>query len=97
MHATLIEAIKERRVIQFIYRRHLRVIEPHMLAANELGHYVLSGWFIAGYSRESTLGWREYFVAGISQLQVTDATFPGPRPGYNPTGGAKFPTVYYRL
>jgi len=97
MHATLSDAIKTRRVVQFVYGGHLRMVQPHMLAANELGHYALSGWFVAGFSRERTPGWREYLLSGISQLQVTDATFPGPRPGYNPTGGAKFPTVYCRI
>ena len=97
MEAMLFDAIKARRVIQFIYRGHLRAVEPHMLGANELGHYALSGWFVAGYSRESAPGWREYLLSGISHLQITDATFPGPRTGYNPTGGTKFPRVYCRL
>lgn len=97
MHTTLSDAIKTRRVVQFVYQGHHRVVEPHMLAANELGHYALSGWFVAGYSHETRPGWREYLVSGISQLQITDATFPSARPGYNPTGGTKFPTIYCRL
>jgi predicted DNA-binding transcriptional regulator YafY len=97
MHAALSEAIKTRRVVEFVYDGHPRVVEPHMLAANELGHYALSGWFVAGYSRETRPGWREYLLSDISELEITDSTFPGPRPGYNPTGGTKFPTVYCRL
>src|SRR2546421_399588 len=65
MRATLSDAIKARRIVQFTYRGHSRVVEPHMLAANELGHYVLSGWFVAGHSREKRPGWREYFLSGI--------------------------------
>jgi hypothetical protein len=49
-----------------------------MLAANELGHDVLSAWFVAGYSREKTQGWREYFLSGISELQITDAVLLAP-------------------
>lgn len=97
MHATLCEAIKSRHLVHFVYDGHPRVVEPHMLATNELGHYALSGWFVAGYSHETRPGWREYLLSGISELQIAHSTFPGPRPGYNPAGGTKFPTIYCRL
>jgi predicted DNA-binding transcriptional regulator YafY len=95
--ATLCEAIRTRHVVQFLYDGHLRVVEPHMVVANELHHYALSGWFVSGYSHETQPGWREYLLSGIANLQITDATLPGPRPGYNASGGRKFPRVHCRL
>jgi hypothetical protein len=84
-------------VVQFSYEGRPRIVEPHMLATNELGHYALSGWFVSGYSHKTGPGWREYLLAEIANLQITDMTFPGPRPGYKPSGGRKFPKVYCRL
>jgi hypothetical protein len=48
MKSMLADAITSRRVIEFLYGGQPRVVEPHMLAANELGHLALSGWFVAG-------------------------------------------------
>jgi hypothetical protein len=46
-----------------------------MLAANELGHDVLSGYFLAGFSHQREPGWREYLLTAMSQLEVTDDVF----------------------
>jgi predicted DNA-binding transcriptional regulator YafY len=97
MNTTICQAIKEKRLIQFYYDGGTRVVEPHMVAENEAGHYSLSAWFVRGYSSSGGQGWREYLLSGISSLAVLDEVFSGPRPGYNPSGGKKFPNVICRL
>jgi len=97
MHDTLCEAIRLRRLVEFHYGGATRVVEPHMVARNEAGHYALSGWFVRGGSSSGGQGWREYLLSDLTMLRVLDETFAGPRPGYNPTGGQKFPIVHCRL
>jgi len=97
MNTTICQAIKAKRLVQFSYDGGTRVVEPHMVASNEAGHYALSGWFVRGHSKSGGQGWREYLLSDISSLSVLDETFAGARPGYNPSGGKKFPTVFCRL
>ena len=97
MNTTICQAIREKRLIQFHYDGDTRVVEPHMVASNEAGHYALSGWFVRGYSKTGGQGWREYLLSDISSLSVLNETFTGARQGYNPSGGKKFPTVFCRL
>lgn len=97
MRDILCEAIRSRRLVEFSYEGSIRLVEPHMIAANELGHHALSGWFVAGLSKSGTPGWREYLLSKISNLRIRDEKFSGPRAGYNPSGGPKFPLVYCRL
>jgi microsomal dipeptidase-like Zn-dependent dipeptidase len=56
MDSILCEAIRSRRLVEFLYEGGLRVVEPHMIAQNELGHSILSGWFVAGFSLHGTSG-----------------------------------------
>jgi hypothetical protein len=97
MRDILCAAIISRHLVEFSYEGGVRIVEPHMVAANELGHYALSGWFLAGLSNSGTPGWREYLLTKISNLRLRDETFSGPRSGCNPSGGSKFPSVYCRL
>jgi hypothetical protein len=92
MYATLCEAIRKQHLAQFLYDGLPRVVEPHMLPANESGHYA-SGWFVSGYSHDTRPGWREYLLSDIVSLRISELIFQGPRPGYNPTGGRKFPLL----
>jgi hypothetical protein len=97
MRELLCEAIRSRHLVEFFYEGGMRLVEPHMIAANELGRDVLSGWFVSGLSSSGTPGWREYFLNKIVDLRIRDESFAEPRPGYNPAGGPKFPRVYCQL
>ena len=88
------QAIRSRKIVQFLYDGKLRVVESHMLADNDAGHLSLSGRFLRGFTNPGEApGWREYIVSGISSFTLLMETFPRPRPGYNPTGGKKFRNV----
>jgi hypothetical protein len=91
MIQTFSQAIAEMRLVQFIYKGELRVVEPHMLAHNERNHLSLSAWWADGYSQSrSTPNWREYLLSEISGVQILSGTFEQPRPGYKRDGGKKF-------
>lgn len=96
--AALQQAIHERRLVQFSYRGGRRLVEPHMVAHNEAGSIVLSGWFVSGSSLTGEgPGWRAYLPAEMSHVVVLDQRFAGPRPGYRPDGGLKLHGIIYRL
>lgn len=98
---SLCRAIQTRNVVSFFYIGEtipgIRVVEPHMVAYTEDGNIALSGWLSAGTSASGGQGWRLYLLKSISNLTITEETFPGPRPGYNPTGGRKLHSVQCAL
>ena len=76
-------AIRRRSLVMFEYGDLIRVVEPHRFGVNSAGHEMMSGWLRAGYSRSDPAGgWRNYLLTDVSALQVLDAPFAGPRPGY---------------
>lgn len=87
----LSQAIHEMRLVQFVYKGEIRIVEPHMLAHNQRDHLALSAWWVDGYSQSgSNPHWREYLLAEISNLQVLSDNFRVPRPGYKRDGGKTF-------
>ena len=87
----LSQAIAEMRLVQFVYKGEVRIVEPHMLAHNQLDHLALSAWWVGGYSQSgSSPHWREYLLSEISGVQILSGTFVEPRPGYKRDGGSKF-------
>lgn len=98
----LCTAIGSRNGVQFWYSGDaapgLRMVEPHMVAYNAAGHLALSGWFLGGATESASgQGWREYLLSDIANVTVLPQQFPGPRPGYNPSGGKIFHNVQCRL
>jgi hypothetical protein len=79
------EAIACKRLLQFIYQNHERVVEPHLLGRASSGHDIVSGYFVRGYSEsQQEPGWRFYKLNDVTLLSMLDERFPGPREGYDP-------------
>ena len=79
------EAIRGRKLMMYAYGGLIRVVEPHLLGETGARDPILSGWLRPGYSRSDPHGgWRTWRVDRISDAQILDAQFAGPRPGYNP-------------
>lgn len=70
----IIESIKNRKVIQFLYDGRLRVIEPFTLGYHkDTGKLSLSGYRVGGYSKSrKDPPWRLYTVSKIRSLIVTE-------------------------
>lgn len=81
MTKDICDLIKRRSVCRCVYKGKARVFEPHLLGIDDSGDETLSLWQLSG---GSGVGWRDYHVKKISQLQDTGKTFVGSRPGYNP-------------
>lgn len=79
----LARAIRELRVVAFVYEGHARTVEPHACGLARSGEAVLHGYQTAGGSASGTVpGWRTYALDKIVSLRVTDTRFPGARAGY---------------
>ncbi len=89
----LCTAIQQRKRLQFTYKGHERVVEPHLLAHNKAEHYALSAWFVRGYSESGEPGWRQYLMDEIESAALLDETFPAPREGFRADGGE----VYHHI
>ena len=78
---TICDAIRERRVLTFRYDGATRRVEPHLLGYDSDGDLTLSCWQLSG---GSGTGFRDFHVAKLSGLDITEERFEGPRRGYNP-------------
>ncbi|HEY2011302.1 MAG TPA: WYL domain-containing protein [Rhizomicrobium sp.] len=75
----LITAIRDRKIVEFVYKNEIRYVEPHLLGRNQTGTLTLSAWQTSG-----KVGWRAFSVEKISALHLTGDVFAASRPGYNP-------------
>lgn len=77
-------AISERKIVEFDYHGHHRIAEPHIYGILDGEHDILV-FQIAGSSSSGGLPqWRRMHLNEISNLEMTDQRFPGPKP--NPSG-----------
>lgn len=80
----LCRAITEKRLIQFKYDGRSRIVEPFCFGTNASENFVLLGFQIRGADKTKPLCWRFYYLAEISQLNITQHGFNGKRADYNP-------------
>jgi predicted DNA-binding transcriptional regulator YafY len=75
------DAIRDRKVISFHYKGRVRTVEPHLVGYDADGDLTLSAWQLSG---GSGVGFRDFHVSKLSGLTITQQSFAGARPGYNP-------------
>jgi len=80
----LCRAIVEKRLLQFKYDGRSRIVEPFCFGIGPADSYVLKGFQIRGADKTKPLCWRLYYLAEMSQLNITQHGFKGKRPDYNP-------------
>jgi hypothetical protein len=73
------KAIDERRMIRFVYRDKLRVVEPHDYGVQN-GRNRLFGFQVEGESSQSLPNWRLMNEEDISSIELLERRFPGGRP-----------------
>lgn len=76
----LVDAIREQRVLSFVYKGHSRVVEPHAYGVSATGDAVLHAFQIEGGSASKPPpGWRTFNVTLIENMTSMDARFVEPR------------------
>lgn len=85
MREQLVTAIEQRKVVTFTYRGHPRRVQPAAFGVGGRHHReTLHAYQVSGSSeRGGVPDWRNFNVAAIESLSVTDETFSAPPPGYN--------------
>lgn len=84
MNELIKQAITNKKLIEFLYKGHPRVIEPHVLGVNDNVTQVL-GFQVGGSSSTGRIPeWRRFDVQKIAYLNVTEIRFLGRQP--NPSG-----------
>jgi len=74
------QAIEGKKLIDFMYGGHRRLIEPHVLGINAGVTQVL-GYQVGGSSSSGGIPeWRRFDLPNISELKVRAESFPGKRP-----------------
>lgn len=83
MRDDLLRAIRELRVVTFVYQGRARTVEPHACGVARSGEAVLHGFQTDGDSASGAVpGWRTYALDKITSLAVADTRFAGARPDY---------------
>lgn len=91
--SNIIEAIEEKRLLTFSYKGSLRSVEPHTLGVDTKGHETLCAWQLSG---GSGVGFRDFHAAEMSNVQVSELEFSGPRQGYK-RGDSSMSRIYAQL
>lgn len=74
------QAIREKRLLSFLYDGHTRIAEPHILGL-QAGRYGILGYQVRGTSSRGVLpDWRRFYIDGMARLTLLDDPFPGRRP-----------------
>lgn len=94
MNALVCRAIQERRILRVYYDGGLRSVEPHCHGCSKDGNDLLRGYQVGGYSSSGEpVGWKMFRLDRTSGLMMTETTFAGPRPEYDPHDN-RMATVY---
>lgn len=82
MLQTIVNAIKNKRVLSFNYDGHGRVVEPHAVGVSMAGNLVLRCYQTAGTHVRWGHDWNLCTLEKIQNLSETGDSFHGARPGY---------------
>lgn len=106
---TLISAIKDCNLVQFMYRGSIRKVEPFLIGELfsihqthlEEGTFALRAWHVSGYSSQPADKipgdrWRIYQLKEMADLLILNETYKKIRPFYNPDDNA-FKRITFRV
>ncbi|MBL7872113.1 MAG: hypothetical protein JNM78_10905 [Cyclobacteriaceae bacterium] len=79
---TLIDAIKNRLLLQMEYDGGTRIVEPHCYGITTKGNPALRAYQIDGFSSTSQMGWKMFDMSNASNVVLLDKKFSGSRQGY---------------
>jgi predicted DNA-binding transcriptional regulator YafY len=82
MRQIIIEAINNRKVLEFYYNNKRRVVEPYTFGTNTKNNLMLSVYQTEGESSRELPDWNYFTVDKILELKVLDISFDGNRDGY---------------
>ena len=91
-HALLIESLRSRRRLRFVYNGKLRLVEPQCYGIGTRGTVLLRTHQLEGGNQREPL----FDVSKIQALALLDETFDAPGPNYK-RGDSAMATIYAQL
>jgi hypothetical protein len=89
MEETVIAAIKNKRVLSFLYDDARRTVEPQTYGISTAGHPILRGYQVSGGSKSNqSVGLRLYELSKMEGLKDTGKRFSKARPEHKPKDSA---------
>lgn len=97
MNDIIIEAIKNRKLLEFYYKNHYRIVEPHTFGISSKGNENLSAFQIDGTSeRNNVPDWGLFTIDKIVALKILNENFVGTRPKYT-KGDSRMVEIFAEL
>lgn len=93
----IIEAIENRKLLEFTYDGYFRIVEPHATGISRTGKETLAAFQIDGESnRVQVPDWGQFSIAKIQNLNILEDEFTGTRPGYK-RGDSRMNEIFAEL
>jgi len=97
MNEIIIEAIENRKLLEFYYKNHYRIVEPHTFGISSKGNENLSAFQIDGTSeRNNVPDWGLFSIDKIVALKILNESFLGTRIKYT-KGDSRMIEIYKEL
>ena len=97
MNPKIITAIENMNLLEFNYKGHIRIVEPHAYGITVKSNEVLRAYQTDGTSDSGDVpDWRLFSVNKIESLKVLDETFTKPRYGYK-MGDSAMDKIYCEI
>jgi hypothetical protein len=96
MNQEIIEAIENKKLIEFNYDGESRIVEPHCYGLSTKGNEVVRAYQVNGYSSSGNMGWKLYDLAKVDNINVLENTFEKSRSGYK-RGDKAMDEIYSEL
>jgi predicted DNA-binding transcriptional regulator YafY len=97
MNTKLITAIENMNLLEFNYKGHKRIVEPHAYGITTKSNEILRAYQTDGTSDSGKVpDWRLFSVNKIEGLRILDETFTKPRYGYK-VGDSAMAEIYCEL
>jgi len=75
MKTEICNAIRNKKIIEFIYDGESRTVEPHCYGLTTKGNEAIRAYQIDGFSSSGKMGWKLYDLSKVKNIQVLDETF----------------------
>ncbi len=75
MNDIIVNAIKNRNVIEFTYEGESRTVETHCYGLTTKGNEAIRVYQINGYSSSGKMGWKVYDLGQASDIQILSDIF----------------------
>ena len=92
------DAIRRRVMLRVNYDPGERLVEPHTYGESKDGNFLLRAFQVSGASQSNEhVNWKLFRIDRMVSVSLSDQTFSGPRPDYNPDDKAMKGDVIERL